>query len=67
MAGLKFFALVEEDNRLFITGGMGGTPPLAKYSLMPLPPGKVPPSRLPVPNLDKKCIGLSDSAQFYEK
>ena len=24
MGGLKFFALVEEDNRLLITGGMGG-------------------------------------------
>ena len=31
-----------------------------------LPYEEVPPSRLPVPNLDKKCVRLSDSTHFHE-
>ena len=63
--GVSNFSHFWGDNRLFSTEGMGRVPPsLVKNLLIPPPPGKVPPSRLLVPNLDKKYIWLSDSAHF---
>ena len=55
-------------NRLFSSGGMGGgvPPPLTKNLPILPSPGKVPPSRLPVSNPDKKCIWLLESAHFHE-
>ena len=60
MEDSKFFILFffwegGGDNRFFSTREMGGvSPQLPKNLLIPTPPGKVPPSRLPVPNPDKK-------------
>ena len=62
---LKFFSFVA-GQQAFLYWGNGRFLPLSKNLLIPSPPGKLPPSRLPVSNLEKKCIRLLDSAHFHE-
>ena len=59
--GLKFFTLSwkEQQER---AESLPYWPKI--YSSFPYQ--EVPPTKLPVPNLDKKCVWLSDSAHFHE-
>ena len=61
MGFLKIFTPLGGTTDFSFLGGWGGvSPPLDRNLLTPLPPGKVPPTRLPVPNLDRKCVRLSN-------
>ena len=66
MGGLKFFSFVGGQQALLYWGNGRVFLPLSKNLLIPSPPGKFPPSRLPVSNLEKKCIRLLDCAHFHE-
>ena len=66
MGGLKFFSFVGGQQAFPYWGNGRVLLPLSKDLLIPSPPGKLPPSRLPVSNLEKKCIRLLNSAHFHE-